>query len=155
MWRCRKWIEDYALFGDRHTAALVSREGSVDWLCFPRFDSDACAAALLGAPEHGRWLLTPREAARTTRRYLDGTMVLETTHDTDTGTVQVLDLMPPTDGRADVVRRVEGVSGTVTMEHEWIVRLATAGRCLGYATSRTPATTAATRRWSPSLVRTC
>ncbi len=116
-------IEDYAMIGDRHTVALVSRDGSVDWLCFPRFDSDACFAALLGGPEHGRWLITPREEARSTRRYLEGTLVLETTHETESGTVRVVDVMHPEDGRADLVRQIEGISGTVTMEHEWVVRL--------------------------------
>lgn len=111
------------MVGDRHTAALISSAGSVDWLCFPRFDSHACFAALLGGPEHGRWLLGPRDEARTTRCYVEGTVVLETTHETESGTVRVTDVMHPEDGRADLVRRIEGISGTVTMEHEWIVRL--------------------------------
>lgn len=118
-----KLIEDYALVGDRHTAALISSDGSVDWLCFPRFDSQACFAALLGGPEHGRWLLTPCEEATTTRRYIDDTVVLETTHETAEGTVRVTDMMHPDDGRADLVRRIEGIDGTVSMKHEWIVRL--------------------------------
>ncbi len=116
-------IEDYALVGDRHTAALISSDGSVDWLCFPRFDSQACFAALLGKPEHGRWLLAPRDEATSTRRYVKGTVVLETIHETQGGTVKVTDVMHPTDGRADLVRQVEGISGTVAMKHEWIVRL--------------------------------
>ncbi len=111
------------MVGDRHTAALISSAGSADWLCFPRFDSHACFAALLGGPEHGRWLLTPREEAKTTRRYLEGTVVLETTHETESGTVRVTDVMHPDDGRADLVRRIEGISGTVSMKHEWVVRL--------------------------------
>ncbi|GAA1233778.1 glycoside hydrolase family 15 protein [Oryzihumus leptocrescens] len=115
-------IEDYALLGDTGTAALVGRDGSVDWLCLPRFDSPACFAALLGTPEHGRWLLGPVEAARTTRRYLGSSFVLETTHETDTGVFRVTDVMPLGDGRADIVRRVEGVSGTVRVRHEWVVR---------------------------------
>ncbi|HEX8973721.1 glycoside hydrolase family 15 protein [Oryzihumus sp.] len=115
-------IEDYALLGDTGTAALVGRDGSVDWLCLPRFDSPACFAALLGTPEHGRWLLGPVGAARTTRRYLGSSFVLETTHETDTGVVRVTDVMPLGDGRADIVRRVEGVSGTVRVRHEWVVR---------------------------------
>jgi len=115
-------IEDYALLGDTGTAALVGRDGSVDWLCLPRFDSPACFAALLGTPEHGRWLLGPVEAARTTRRYLGSSFVLETTHETDTGVVRVTDVMPLGDGRADIVRRVQGVSGTVRVRHEWVVR---------------------------------
>ncbi|MGN6636032.1 MAG: trehalase-like domain-containing protein, partial [Oryzihumus sp.] len=115
-------IEDYALLGDTGTAALVGRDGAVDWLCLPRFDSPACFAALLGTPEHGRWLLGPVEAARTTRRYLGTSFVLETTHETDTGVVRVTDVMPLGDGRADVVRRVQGVSGTVRVRHVWVVR---------------------------------
>jgi GH15 family glucan-1,4-alpha-glucosidase len=115
-------IEDYAVLGDTQTAALVSREGSVDWLCLPHFDSPACFAALLGTPEHGRWLLGTKGPARSTRRYLENSFVLETTHETDTGTVQVIDLMPIGDGRADIVRRVVGVSGRVRMRHEWVVR---------------------------------
>ncbi|MGZ4698073.1 MAG: glycoside hydrolase family 15 protein [Oryzihumus sp.] len=115
-------IEDYALLGDTGTAALLGRDGSVDWLCLPRFDSPACFAALLGTPEHGRWLLGPVEAARTTRRYLGSSFVLETTHETNTGVVRVTDVMPLGDGRADIVRRVQGVSGTVRVRHEWVVR---------------------------------
>jgi len=115
-------IEDYSVIGDRHTAALIGRDGSVDWLCLPRFDSGACFAALLGTPEHGRWLLGPDQDATTTRRYLDGTTILETTHTTDEGVVVVTDLMPTGDRRADLVRRVTGVRGTVRMRHEWIVR---------------------------------
>lgn len=115
-------IEEYALLGDMETAALVSRRGSIDWLCLPRFDSPACFAALLGTPEHGRWLLGPKGEARSTRRYVDASLVLETVHETDTGAVRVTDLMPVADGRADIVRSVEGLRGTVTMEHEWVVR---------------------------------
>jgi GH15 family glucan-1,4-alpha-glucosidase len=100
----------------------VSRAGSIDWLCLPEFDSPACFAALLGTPDNGRWLLGPKGGARTTRRYLEHSFVLETTHETDTGTVRVTDLMPVGDRRADVVRSVTGVEGTVTMEHEWVVR---------------------------------
>jgi GH15 family glucan-1,4-alpha-glucosidase len=120
-------IEDYALLGDTGTCALVGRDGSVDWLCLPRFDSPACFAALLGTPKHGRWLLGPSEEAgevSSRRRYVGNTFVLETTHETETGTVRVTDLMPIDDGRADLVRRVEGVSGTVEMYHEWVVRFA-------------------------------
>lgn len=116
-------IEDYAVLGDTRTAALVSRGGSVDWLCLPRFDSHACFAALLGTPDNGRWLLGPVDPdVRTTRRYLDDSFVLETTHETATGVVRVIDLMPLGDGRADVLRRIEGVRGTVRIRHEWIVR---------------------------------
>src|SRR6185436_4214007 len=115
-------IEDYAVLGDTDTAALVGRDGSVDWLCLPRFDSPACFAALLGSRNNGRWLLGPLGAARTTRRYLGNSFILETTHETSTGVVRVTDLMPVGDGRADLVRRVEGISGTVRMRHEWVVR---------------------------------
>src|SRR4051794_5371560 len=117
-------IEDYAVLGDTGTAALVGRDGSVDWLCLPRFDSPACFAALLGGPEHGRWLLgAPDPSASSSRRYVDNSAVLETTYTTDTGRVVVLDLMPVGDNRADLVRRVIGVEGTVRMRHEWVVRL--------------------------------
>src|SRR5438128_12459346 len=84
-------IEDYALIGDLQTAALVSRGGSIDWLCFPRFDSDACFAALLGTAENGRWLLAPEGDATSTRRYLHETLVLETTWETPDGLVRVFD----------------------------------------------------------------
>jgi hypothetical protein len=115
-------IEDYAVLGDTETAALVSRAGSIDWLCLPHFDSHACFAALLGTPENGRWLIGPVAPARTTRRYLDHSFVLETIHETADGAVRVTDLMPLGDGRADLIRRVQGVRGTVRMRHEWVVR---------------------------------
>jgi GH15 family glucan-1,4-alpha-glucosidase len=115
-------IEDYAVIGDTGTAALVGKDGSVDWLCLPRFDSPACFAALLGDPQNGRWLLGPKGEFRSSRRYVGLSAVLETTYTTDTGTVVVLDLMPLSDHRADVVRRVIGVEGRVTMAHEWVVR---------------------------------
>ncbi|OAB87150.1 glucoamylase [Janibacter melonis] len=117
-------IEEYAVIGDTETVALVSRGGSIDWLCFPRFDSPSCFTALLGTPEHGRWLVGPVGEARTTRSYRGDSFVLETTHETASGTVRVTDLMPLGDNRADIIRRVEGVSGTVEMEHEWVVRFA-------------------------------
>ncbi|WP_182113811.1 glycoside hydrolase family 15 protein [Actinotalea sp. JY-7876] len=115
-------IADYAVLGDGRTAALVSRTGSVDWLCLPHFDSQACFAALLGTPEHGRWLLTVRDATRITRRYQDDSFVLETTYETPTGTAVVVDAMPLADDRADLVRTLQVLSGTVTVEHEWVVR---------------------------------
>ena len=115
-------IEDYAVLGDTDTAALVGMDGSIDWLCLPRFDSPACFAALLGSPKNGRWLLGPSGPARTTRRYLGNSFVLETTHETPTGVVRVIDSMPIGDGRANLVRQVEGISGTVRMRHEWVVR---------------------------------
>ncbi|HEY8305568.1 MAG TPA: glycoside hydrolase family 15 protein [Lapillicoccus sp.] len=108
--------------GDMKTCALVSRGGSVDWLCLPRFDSPSSFTALLGTPQHGRWLIGPVEEARSTRRYVGDTFVLETTHETDTGVVKVTDVMPTADDRADIVRTVEGVKGTVRMRHEWVVR---------------------------------
>lgn len=116
-------IEDYALLGDLHTAALVSRGGSVDWLCLPHFDSHACFAALLGTPTNGRWLIGPSDPeVRTTRRYLADSFVLETIHETATGRVKVTDFMPVQDRRADLLRIVEGLEGTVAMTHEWVVR---------------------------------
>ncbi|MCC2319812.1 glycoside hydrolase family 15 protein [Cellulomonas xiejunii] len=115
-------IEDYAVLGDGHTAALVSRRGSVDWLCLPRFDSDACFAALLGTPDHGRWLLTVPDATEVTRRYRGDSFVLETTYRAPRGTAVVTEAMPLGDGRADVVRRLECTHGEVEVEHEWVVR---------------------------------
>jgi GH15 family glucan-1,4-alpha-glucosidase len=115
-------IEDYALIGDRHTAALVGRDGSIDWLCLPRFDSPACFAAILGTEDHGHWQLVPEGAYRSTRRYLGASGVLETTFTTATGVATLTDLMPRGDGRADVIRKVTGVSGVVHLRHEWMVR---------------------------------
>ena len=116
-------IEDYALVGDLQTAALISREGSVDWLCFPRFDSGACFAALLGTPDHGRWLLTPREEAwQAGWRYRPNTLVLETEWETDGGAVRVLDFMPPRGKAPDIVRIVEGLHGEVEMSSELVIR---------------------------------
>ena len=116
-------IEDYALIGDCETAALVARDGSIDWLCFPRFDGGACFAALLGTPDHGRWLLAPEGQIRATRRrYRDGTLILETEWETDTGTVAVIDCMPPRTRAPDVVRMVEGRRGQVQMRMELVIR---------------------------------
>jgi GH15 family glucan-1,4-alpha-glucosidase len=116
-------IEDYALVSDLQTAALVSREGSVDWLCFPRFDSGACFAALLGTPDHGRWMLAPRdEAWPAGRRYRPDTLVLETEWETDGGAVRVVDFMPPRGKAPDLVRMVEGVRGEVEMSSELVIR---------------------------------
>jgi GH15 family glucan-1,4-alpha-glucosidase len=117
-------IEDYALLGDGHTAALVGLDGSVDWLCLPRFDSDACFAALLGDPGNGRWLIGPVEHAEVSRRYVGDTSVLETTFRTGSGTVRITDFMPLGDERHDLIRRIDGIEGTVRMRHEWTVRLA-------------------------------
>jgi GH15 family glucan-1,4-alpha-glucosidase len=115
-------IEDYAMIGDLQTAALVERGGSIDWLCFPRFDSGACFASLLGTPENGRWLVAPVEGGKTTRRYLHGTFVLETTWECEDGVVRVLDFMPPRGEAPDVVRIVEGVKGRVQMRSELVIR---------------------------------
>jgi GH15 family glucan-1,4-alpha-glucosidase len=116
-------IEDYALIGDCETAALVGRDGSIDWLCWPRFDSGACFAALLGGPEHGRWLLAPRDGeAAATRRYLPGTLVLETEFSTRDGAVAVIDFMPPRTTVSDLVRIVVGRRGRVAMRTELILR---------------------------------
>jgi GH15 family glucan-1,4-alpha-glucosidase len=110
-------IEDYAVIGDMHTAALVGRDGSIDWLCLPRFDSPACFAALLGTEDNGHWRISPRTGGICSRRrYRPDTLVLETEWDTDAGMVRVLDLMPTRDNAANVVRIVEGVSGRVAME---------------------------------------
>jgi len=115
-------IEDYALIGDLQTAALVERNGSIDWLCFPRFDSGACFAALLGTPDNGRWLLAPAAGGTTSRRYLHDTMVLETTWENEEGRVRVIDFMPPRGHAPDVVRIVEGVRGRVRMRSELVIR---------------------------------
>ena len=116
-------IEDYALIGDCETAALVGRQGSIDWLCLPRFDSPACFAALLGTPDHGRWHLAPAtESGAVRRRYRDGTLVLETEHETAEGAVVVTDAMLPRTGNAAVVRLVEGRRGRVPMRMELVVR---------------------------------
>jgi len=116
-------IEQYAIIGDCHTAALVGGDGSIDWLCFPRFDSGACFAALLGGPEHGRWLVAPTaEATRVTRRYRPGTLILETTFESAEGSVRVIDFMPLSNERWDIVRIVEGLSGRVMIRMELIVR---------------------------------
>src|SRR5829696_935907 len=116
-------IEDYALIGDTHTAALVSREGSIDWLCLPRFDSPACFAALLGDRSNGRWLLAPAGPVREVRRRYQGdTLVLETEYRTDEGIVRVVDCMPPRQWDPDVARIVEGVSGRVPMRMELTIR---------------------------------
>jgi GH15 family glucan-1,4-alpha-glucosidase len=116
-------IEDYALIGDTHTAALVSTDGSIDWLCFPRFDSPACFAALLGSDENGHWRLRPRdEDAACSRHYRGHTLVLETEWSTPSGSVRVIDFMPLRDEAPDVVRIVQGVSGRVAMRSELRLR---------------------------------
>ena len=116
-------IEDYALIGDCQTAALVARDGSIDWLCWPRFDSAACFAALLGTPGNGRWRIAPAgEEAQSQRRYRDGTLVLETEFRTATGTVAVIDFMPVRESVSDLVRLVVGRGGRVAMEMELVLR---------------------------------
>jgi GH15 family glucan-1,4-alpha-glucosidase len=116
-------IEDYALLGDLQTAALVHRNGSIDWCCFPRFDSGACFAALLGEPHHGRWLIAPTgEITHTERRYRRDTLILETLVETAEGEVRVTDFMPPRGRDPDIVRIVEGVRGRVKMRSELIIR---------------------------------
>jgi GH15 family glucan-1,4-alpha-glucosidase len=118
---CR--IEDYALIGDCETAALISRDGSIDWLCWPRFDSDACFAALLGGKEHGRFRIAPQDkATRVTRRYRRGTLILETRFETDDGEVTLVDFMPVRGRNPDCVRIVIGERGRVKMCAEMILR---------------------------------
>ena len=116
-------IEDYALIGDLQTCALVARDGSIDWMCVPRFDSPACFAALLGTPDHGRWKIAPRDAVRDVqRRYRDDTLILETTFETDTGRVRLIDFMPLRSEAIDLIRIVEGIEGRVTMRLDLAIR---------------------------------
>src|SRR6201985_259573 len=116
-------IEDYALIGNQETVALVARDGSIDWLGMPRFDSPACFAALLGAPEHGRWLLAPGDTPATGKRgYRDGSTVLETRFSTAEGEVSIIDFMARRDGASDLMRIVRGVRGRVAMRTELVVR---------------------------------
>ena len=116
-------IEDYALIGDCETAALVGRDGSIDWLCWPRFDGGACFAALLGTPEHGRWQIAPVDPkARVRRRYRDDTLILETEFTTRDGAATLVDFMPPRGKASDVVRIVIGRRGQLAMSCELVVR---------------------------------
>ena len=115
-------LEDYALIGDCQTAALVARDGSIDWLCWPSFDSGACFAALLGTEENGRWVIAPRGPARVRRRYRPDTLILETEFETPEGLVALIDFMPPRGNASDVVRIVEGRRGKVEMHTELILR---------------------------------
>src|SRR4051812_2796431 len=118
---CR--IEDYALIGDCHTAALVGRDGSIDWLCLPRFDSGACFAALVGESENGHWTIHPSVEVREVRRQYRGeTLILETEFVADHGVVRVTDFMPPRTAEPNVTRIVEGIRGTVPMQMELIIR---------------------------------
>jgi GH15 family glucan-1,4-alpha-glucosidase len=116
-------IEDYALIGDFHTAALVARDGSIDWLCLPRFDSSACFTALLGNEEHGRWQICPAgEVRHIERRYRPDTLILETTFETDEGAVTLVDCMPPRQGNPAVVRMLVGRHGQVPMRMQLVLR---------------------------------
>jgi GH15 family glucan-1,4-alpha-glucosidase len=116
-------IEDYALIGDTHTAALIGRDGSIDWLCMPRFDSAACFAALLGNPSHGRWLIGPADGSHAvSRRYRGRSLVLETEFRTPAGAVRIVDCMPPRDNSVDLARIVEGIEGEVRMQMELVIR---------------------------------
>jgi GH15 family glucan-1,4-alpha-glucosidase len=116
-------IEDYALIGDCHTAALVGRDGSIDWLCLPRFDSPACFASLLGTPENGRWLIAPKDGdLRSRRQYRPGTLILETEFETNGGAAAVIDFMPPRTKQPVLLRMVEGRRGEVAMRTELVIR---------------------------------
>jgi GH15 family glucan-1,4-alpha-glucosidase len=118
-----KRIEDYALLGDLQTAALIDREGSIDWCCFPRFDSGACFAALLGGPENGRWQISPTGSVRRhQRRYRHDTLILESVFETPEGSVRAIDFMPPRGRAPDIVRIVEGLDGRVPMRSELVIR---------------------------------
>jgi GH15 family glucan-1,4-alpha-glucosidase len=116
-------IEDYGLIGDCETAALVGRDGSIDWLCWPAFDSDACFAGLLGTRKNGRWLIVPaEEIAGSSRRYWDSTLILETRFETAGGTIALVDFMPPRGNASDIVRLVRGIAGRVKMRMELVIR---------------------------------
>ena len=116
-------IEDYGLIGDTRTAALVSRDGSIDWLCLPHFDSGACFASLLGEPGHGRWQIAPASLNRAVRRrYRPETLILETEFETEEGAIRLVDFMTPWQGEPDIIRIVEGVRGDVRMHMELIIR---------------------------------
>src|ERR1700745_823818 len=116
-------IENYATIGDCQTAALIAVNGSIDWLCWPRFDSGACFAALLGEPEHGRWLIAPGDPdSRIERRYRDCALILETLFETAEGVVELVDFMPPRTHVPDLVRLVKGLRGRVAMCTEFILR---------------------------------
>jgi GH15 family glucan-1,4-alpha-glucosidase len=118
-----KPIEDYALIGDCEAAALVSRDGSIDWLCWPRFDSEACFAALLGSEEHGHWQIAPCDGtARVTRRYRPNTLILETRFECNEGAVSIIDFMPVKAAQSHVVRLVVGERGSVAMRTKLVLR---------------------------------
>ncbi len=116
-------VEEYALIGDTHTAALVGRNGSIDWLCLPRFDSGACFTALLGDERHGFWRIAPAgDVHRVVRRYRGETLVLETDFQTSDGVIRLVDCMPSRSDHASVVRVVEGVSGRVPVRMDLVIR---------------------------------
>jgi GH15 family glucan-1,4-alpha-glucosidase len=118
----RRSIEDYALLSDLQSAALIHRRDSIDWCCLPRFDSEACFAGLLGEPEHGRWIVAPVASGELTRRYRDGSLVLETEWDTGEGRMRVVDEMPPRGAAPAIVRIVKGLAGRVRVRSELVVR---------------------------------
>lgn len=128
-------IADHALIGDCETAALVDRDGSIDWLCWPRFDSDACFAALLGTRENGYWRIAPAAAFEVSRRYRPGTLILETVFETAQGSVALTDFMPPRSATSDIVRRVEGRRGRVSMRMDLVLRFGY-GRTVPWVTRR-------------------
>ena len=116
-------IEDYGLIGDCETAALVGRDGSIDWLCWPAFDSEACFAALLGTRGNGRWLIAPADdITHTSRRYRENTLILETRFETASGIVTMIDFMPPRGNASDIIRLVRGISGKVKLRMELVIR---------------------------------
>src|SRR5262249_51142035 len=116
-------IEDYAIIGDCETAGLVGCDGSIDWLCWPRFDSGACFAALLGTPGHGRWLIAPAATARVSRHYRAGTLVLETRFESESGAATLLDFMPLRGTDSRLIRIVNGERGRVSFDVDWVVRV--------------------------------
>lgn len=128
-------IEDYALIGDCETSALVARDGSMDWLCLPRFDSDACFAALVGTPDNGRWKLAPVAEAHIKRRYRPGTLILETEFRTDDGVVTLIDFMPLRLGNPQIFRIVRGDRGSVRMRMDLVIRF-DYGRTVPWVTRR-------------------
>src|SRR5690349_20846944 len=116
-------IEDYGLIGDCETAALVDRDGSIDWLCWPSFDSEACFAALLGSNRNGRWRIAPcDEITRRSRRYRGDSLILETSFQTRDGAVTLIDFMPPRGHASDIVRLVRGERGRIRLRMELIIR---------------------------------
>ncbi len=131
-------IEDYAMIGNCETAALVARDGSIDWVCLPRFDSDACFAALVGNPDNGRWLIGPKAKARTTRRYRPDTLILETEFITAQGAVLLVDFMPMNTTKPKIVRVVRGLRGKIHMQMELVIRF-DYGRIVPWVTRRNDA----------------